>query len=74
MGLSAHSPVSPSWPHVRMFFSGPRAAAVDHLVPSHAPVRCAQKMPSIWSSVSPASGFALLTTNISPGVDPWGSS
>src|SRR5258707_11286528 len=73
MGLLAHSPVRPSWPQVRMFFSDPRAASVVHFVPFHPPVRSAPKMPSSCSSVSPVSGLSLCTKNTGLGVEPLGS-
>src|SRR5580692_11650246 len=61
IGLSAHSPVMPSWPQVRMFFSGPRAQSGRQEVPSQPPGRCAPKAPSSCCIDIPENGLALLT-------------
>src|SRR6267143_274253 len=66
MGLSAHSPVRPSWPQVRMSPCAPRPSEGVHLKPRIPAVRWAPKIPSSCATVSFPMGLSLWTKTTSP--------
>ena len=66
IGLSAHSPVRPSCPQVRMSSRALLASAGVHLKPRIPAVRSAPKIPSSCSTVSFEIGLSLLTKTTMP--------
>src|SRR6266513_3526114 len=66
IGFPAHSPPSPSWPQVRMFFSGPRPSEGAHLKPRMPAVRSAPKTPSSCSIEICVRGLSLCTKITGP--------